>query len=127
VSLWVCLDPERGRPMRFPPDFIAAYEKSAAGRAANVRRRHPDPPDDVVRSPWMFRATEMDPAGHINNSHYWVPLEEEIAAGPEPDAIDAEIEYRDPALSGDAAVIRHGSSIWIASPNGAIHASLIRA
>src|SRR5262245_17656977 len=32
VALWVCLDPERGRPMRFPPDFIEAYEQSAGGR-----------------------------------------------------------------------------------------------
>jgi acyl-ACP thioesterase len=113
--------------MRFPADFIAVYEESAGGRDANVRRRHPDPPDDVERSPWRFRATEMDPAGHINNSHYWVPLEEEIAEGPEPGALDAEIEYRDPALPGDAVVIREGSSMWIASGDGALHASLIRA
>jgi acyl-ACP thioesterase len=92
VSLWVCLDPERGRPMRFPPEFTAAYEVSAGGRDANVRLRHPEPPEDAERSAWHFRATEMDPAGHINNSHYWVPLEEEIAAGPEPESIDAEIE-----------------------------------
>jgi acyl-ACP thioesterase len=127
VSLWVCFEPERGRPMRFPPDFIAAYEVSAAGRAANVRLRHPDPPADGEHSPWRFRATEMDPAGHINNSHYWVPLEEEIADGPEPDAIDAEIEYRDPAMAGDAVVVREGSSMWIASGDGTLHASLIRA
>jgi acyl-ACP thioesterase len=69
----------------------------------------------------------MDPAGHINNSHYWVPLEEEIAQGPEPEAIDAEIEYRDPAMPGDAVLLRQGSYLWIASPDGVVHASLIRA
>jgi acyl-ACP thioesterase len=127
VSLWVCLDPERGRPMRFPPDFIAAYEESAAGRNANVRLQHPDPPEGGERSPWTFRAAEMDPAGHINNSHYWVPLEEEIAQGPEPEAIDAEIEYRYPAMPGDAVLLRQGSYLWIASPDGVVHASLIRA
>src|SRR3954454_12388355 len=42
VSLWICLDPERGRPMRFPPEFAAVYEESAAGRDANVRLRHPE-------------------------------------------------------------------------------------
>src|SRR5204862_8093057 len=42
VALWVCLDPERGRPMRFPPDFTSIYEESAGGRDANVRLRHPD-------------------------------------------------------------------------------------
>jgi acyl-ACP thioesterase len=126
VSLWVCLDPERARPMRFPPDFIAAYEVSAAGRDANVRLRHPDPPEDGERAPWTFRAAEMDPAGHINNSHYWVPLEEELAAGPEPESIDAEIEYRDPGMPGKAAVIRQGSSMWIVGADGAVYASLVR-
>ena len=124
VSLWVCLDPERGRPMRFPPDFVEAYEESAAGRDANVRLRHPEPPPDGERSGWRFRAVEMDPAGHVNNSHYWVPLEEELGAGPEPEAIDAEVEYRDPAMSGEAVLIREGSSMWIASRDGTIHASV---
>ena len=126
VSLWVCLDPDRGRPMRFPPDFAAVYEESAAGRDANVRLRHPDPPEGAATSPWTFRATEMDPAGHINNSHYWTPLEEELAADPEPESIDVEIEYRDPAMAGEVALIRDESSLWIASPDGAVHASLLR-
>ena len=126
VALWVCLDPERGRPMRFPADFIEAYEESAAGRDANVRLRHPDPPAEAERSAWVFRASEMDPAGHINNSHYWAPLEEELAAGPEPGSVDAEVEYRDPAMAGEAVLLRHGTSIWIASREGAVHASVLR-
>ena len=126
VALWVCLDPEAGRPMRFPPDFLAAYEESAGGRDANVRLRHPDPPAGAAREPWRFRASEMDPAGHINNSHYWTPLEEEFA-GAEPASIDAEIEYRDPAMPGEVDLIRDGSSMWISSTEGEIHASLLRA
>jgi acyl-ACP thioesterase len=127
VSLWVCLDPERARPMRFPDDFVAVYEESAAGRDANVRLRHSDPPPDAERSPWRFRAAEMDPAGHINNSHYWTPLEEELAGGSEPESIDVEIEYRDPGRPGEVEVARQGTSIWIAGAEGAVHASLIRA
>jgi acyl-ACP thioesterase len=127
VSLWVCLDPERGRPMRFPPDFIAVYEESAAGRDANVRLRHDDPPPEAERSPWQFRASEMDPARHINNSHYWVPLEEELAGGAEPESIDAEVEYRDPAVAGEAVLLRDGSSMWIAAADGTVNASLLRA
>jgi acyl-ACP thioesterase len=127
VSRWVCLDPERGRPMRFPPDFMAAYEESAGGRDANVRLRHPGPPADAERSAWSFRAVEMDPAGHVNNSHYWTPVEEELAAGPEPETIDAEIEYRDPAMPGEVDLLRQGSSMWIAAADGTIHASLLRA
>jgi acyl-ACP thioesterase len=127
VGRWVCLDPGRGRPMRFPSEFISIYEESAGGRDANVRLRHPDPPAEAERSAWHFRATEMDPAGHINNSHYWSPLEEELAAGPEPERIDAEIEFRDPALAGEAVLLRQGSSLWIASTQGAVHASIVRA
>ena len=126
VALWVCLDPERGRPMRFPPEFISIYEESAAGRDANVRLRHPDPPEGAERASWTFRASEMDPAGHINNSHYWTPLEEELAAGPQPEAIDAEIEYRDPAKPGEVTLLHEGLSLWIASTDGAVHASILR-
>jgi acyl-ACP thioesterase len=126
VSLWVCLDPERGRPMRFPPDFVAVYEESANGRDANVRLRHPDPLRGEG-SPWHFRAAELDPAGHINNSHYWVPLEEELAGGPEPKSIDAEIEYRDPAMPGEVELLREGSSMWITATDGTVNASVIRA
>ncbi|MGH2955703.1 MAG: acyl-[acyl-carrier-protein] thioesterase [Solirubrobacterales bacterium] len=127
VSLWICLDLDRGRPMRFPRDFIDAYSESAAGRDANVRLRHPEPPDGAERSPWRFRATEIDTAGHVNNSHYWVPLEEEIAAGPEPAEIDAELEYRDPARAGEVALLRDGPARWIASRGGALHASIVTA
>jgi acyl-ACP thioesterase len=126
VALWICLDPKRGRPLRFPPEFTSIYEESAGGREANVRLRHPDPPAEAERSEWLFRATELDPAGHINNSHHLAPLEEELAAGPEPDAIDAEIEYRDPAMPGKVALLRAGSSLWIASTEGTVHASIVR-
>ncbi|MGH2983794.1 MAG: acyl-[acyl-carrier-protein] thioesterase [Solirubrobacterales bacterium] len=127
VGLWVCFDVERRRPMRFTPDFLELYEPSAAGRDANVRLRHPDPPPDAAREPWHFRASEIDPAGHVNNSHYWVPLEEELAAGPEPAAIDAELEHREPAGAGEAVLLRESSSMWIASGEGELHASILRA
>jgi len=127
VALWVLLDPEARRPMRFPPDFAEVYAESAAGRDANVRLRHPDPPGDATPEPWRFRATEIDPAGHVNNSHYWTPLEEELASGPEPEAIDAEVEYRDPAIAGDVVLLRSGSCLWVTSPEGAVHASIVRA
>jgi acyl-ACP thioesterase len=126
VALWICLDPERGRPMRFPPEFVSIYAESAAGRDANVRLRHPDPPDGAERSGWTFRASEMDPAGHINNTHYWTPLEEDLASGPTPEAIDAEVEFRDPAMAGPVDLLRDGPSIWIAGTDGTVHASIVR-
>jgi len=127
VSIWVYLDPETGRPLRFEPEFVEIYAESAQGRDANVRLRHPDPPEDAARAPWRFRTSEMDPAGHINNSHYWTPLEEELAAGPEPESIDAEIEFRDPAMPGEVALLRAGTSLWITGTDGAVHASILRA
>ena len=126
VSLWICLDPERRRPMGFPPEFLSIYEESAGGRDANVRLRHPDPPEGADRSTSIFRASEMDPAGHINNSHYWTPVEEELAAGQEPERIDAEVEFRDPAMPGEVALLRDGSSLWIAGAEGTVHASIVR-
>lgn len=125
VSLWICLDLDRGRPMRFPSDFIEAYSESASGRDANVRLRHPEPPEGAASSPWRFRAAEIDPAGHVNNSHYWVPLEEELATGPEPERIDAEVEYRDPATAGDALLLQGDAGLWLASQDGTLHASVV--
>jgi acyl-ACP thioesterase len=125
VGIWVYLDPETGRPLRFEPEFVEIYEESAAGRDANVRLRHPDPPADAQRSSWNFRASEMDPAAHINNSHYWTPLEEELAGGPEPESIDAEIEFRDPAMPGEVTLLRAGTALWITGTDGKVHASLL--
>jgi acyl-ACP thioesterase len=68
----------------------------------------------------------MDPAGHINNSHYWTPLEEKLASGPEPQSIDAEVEYRDAATAGEVVLLSRDSSIWIAGADGTLYASLIR-
>jgi hypothetical protein len=37
-----------------------------------------------------------------------------------------EIEYRDPAMAGEVVVLRDRSSLWIASTDGIVHASLQR-
>jgi acyl-ACP thioesterase len=126
VALWICLDVETLRPMRFPPDFVDVYAESAAGRDANVRLRHPEPPDEAKRDRWNFRAVDIDAAGHVNNSHYWAVLEEELAGGAEPESIDAEIEHREPAEAGEAAVLRDGEMAWVAGRAGELHASIVR-
>ena len=48
----------------------------AAPTSASATR---SPPPDGERRPWTFRATDIDVAGHVNNSHYWEPLEEQLA------------------------------------------------
>lgn len=123
VGLWVWLD-ESGRPARFPERFVEIYAPSAAGRNAPVRLRHPDPPPKCERLPFAFRATDLDVAGHVNNSHFWAPIEEELA-GAEPERLDAEIEYRDPALPGEHVLLRDGAARWIAAADGGVLASVM--
>jgi acyl-ACP thioesterase len=123
VALWIWLDAEKLRPKRFPPEFVEAYGEAASRRDPNTRLRHPDPPEGAEGAPWTFRATDVDVAAHINNSHYWAPLEEELV-GQELGAFDAEIEYRDPAQPGEMRVITDGDSRWITSPKGRVHASI---
>jgi acyl-ACP thioesterase len=122
VALWIWIDAS-GEPGRFPQEFVDIYGESAAGRGAPVRLRHPEPPAGAERIPWTFRAADVDVAGHVNNSHYWAPLEEQLA-GAQPDGIDAEIEHREPALPGPALVLRDGSGTWIADAEGGLHASI---
>jgi acyl-ACP thioesterase len=124
VALWVWLDPTTLTPRRFPDRFHELYGVTADGRKADRRLRHPDPPADAARRPWAFRAADVDVAAHVNNSHYWVPLEEELAGG-EVTALDAEIEYRDPAQPGEMMLLAEGSARWIVSSDGTVHASIM--
>jgi hypothetical protein len=102
---------------------VELYGESAAGRRAPVRLRHPEPPSGCERTAWSFRAADVDVAGHVNNSHYWEPLEQELAGTP-PGRIDAEVEHREPALPGPAVVLRAGDGIWIEGVDGSLHASI---
>ena len=124
VALWVCMDLDRGQPMRLPEDFVAAYAESAAGRRAAVRLRHPDPPEEARSAPWTWRASDLDLAGHVNNSHYWSPLEERLA-GVEPVRIDAEVEHRSAAQPGPAHILSSGSDLWVTGADGEVQASLL--
>jgi acyl-ACP thioesterase len=76
-------------------------------------------------APWVFRATECDLAGHINNSAYGQPLEEELLAGAEPERIDVEMEFRTPAQPGQKLILRHGDRRWIVGEDGETHASMV--
>ncbi|HEY8764140.1 MAG TPA: acyl-ACP thioesterase domain-containing protein [Solirubrobacteraceae bacterium] len=126
VALWVHLDPETWRPMPFADEEIALYGDAAMGRRITARLRHPPAPADAASSQWTFRATECDLAGHVNNSNYWQPLEEEfLLQGHEPSALDAEMEFRTPSQPGRKLMLRDGVLRWIVDPEGATHASAV--
>ncbi len=117
VAIWVWIDAETGRPKRFPSQFVETYAKSAGGREAPVRLRHLDPSAGCERSGWSFRAVDVDVAGHVNNSHLWAPLEEELASSPV-EQLDAEIEFREPTMPGQVTVLRAPGAMWIANAAG---------
>jgi acyl-ACP thioesterase len=120
VALWVHLD--GGRPAPLPEGFDRIYGPSTEGRKVKARLTHPEPPADAARSAWTFRRADLDVADHVNNAAYWTVLEELVRDRPEP--ASAEIEFRAPAVAGEAMVLADGNRWWIAGPAGEIHASL---
>jgi acyl-ACP thioesterase len=91
----------------------------------SARLRHPAPSTTEGGEPWAFRSTELDIAAHVNNAAYWQPLEEELLAGPEPEEIDVELEYRTPSQAGNKRVLREGGRRWIVDSGGELHASIL--
>jgi acyl-ACP thioesterase len=125
VSLWVHLDPTTRRPFPLTPRELELYGEAAAGRRVTARLRHPGPGSADNARRWTFRATECDLAGHVNNSAYWQPIEEELLAEGDPGGLDAEMEFRNPAQPGDKLVIRDGPQRWIVGEDREVHASVM--
>jgi acyl-ACP thioesterase len=125
VALWVHLDPVGWRPVPLGEEELELYGTAAAGRRVTARLRHPGPAAIESDSTWLFRGTELDIAGHVNNAAYWTPLEEELLSAAEPPALDAEIEFRTPAQPGLKRVLRAGPRRWIVDGAGEVHASIL--
>lgn len=124
VALWVHLDPSSWRPTPFDDREAELYGSAAAGRRVSARLRHPAPASDGPSRPWLFRAVDLDIAGHVNNAAYWEPLEEELLGGPEPERIDAEIEFRTPCQPGIKQLVEAGRRRWIVGDQET-HASVL--
>lgn len=122
VTVWVHLDPHSGRPRPLDDDFDRIYGPSAAGRTVKARLRHPDPPQDAARIPWVFRRSDLDVAAHVNNAAYWTVLEELVPQPAVP--LTAEIEFRAPADAGAKAVVAGEGIWWVVDGAGEVHASL---
>ena len=125
VALWVHLSPEDWRPMPFAAAEVEIYGEPSGGRRVRARLHHPAPPRAPERSrPWTFRRAEADIADHVNNAAYWVPIEEELLAdGAEPEQLDAELEFREPAQPGEVSVLASDGMRWIVGEGGVVHAS----
>jgi acyl-ACP thioesterase len=126
VAVWVHLDAQTHQPARLTEGEMTTYGGGVVPeRRVSARLRHPAPPPRATIRPWQFRTTECDLAGHINNSAYWQPLEDELLAGPEPAAIDVEIEHRTPAAPGPKQYLGHGPWRWLVDGDGQPHASML--
>jgi acyl-ACP thioesterase len=125
AALWVHLDPVRWRPAPLIEEEFELYGSSAAGRRVTARLRHPAPASIESESEWIFRATELDIASHINNAAYWQPLEEELLDEADPEGVDVEVEFRNPALPGSKRVLRAGPRRWIVGGADEVHASFL--
>jgi acyl-ACP thioesterase len=125
VALWVHLDPADWRPGPLFEEELECYGSAAAGRKVTARLRHPAPEAIERDSTWLFRATELDIAGHVNNAAYWQPLEEELLDGQEPESLDVEIEFRTPAQPGVKRVVRAGPRRWILERDRQVLASIL--
>jgi acyl-ACP thioesterase len=122
AGIWVHLNPGSRLPTPLPPSFDDVYAESALGRKVKARLRHPNPAGDEPSSPWFFRQSDADVAEHVNNAAYWEAVEETLG---DPEAFDAEIEFREPAQPGPVALLRRDGVLWIAAADGRVHASLV--
>jgi acyl-ACP thioesterase len=126
ATLWVHLDPLGERPTPLLPPEIDTFAEAASGRRVTARLRHPRPQGVVEERRWRFRHIDCDLAGHVNNSAYLQPLEEELLTDgtSEPERLDVEIEFRSPAQPGEKFVLSDGARRWIVG-DGETNASIV--
>lgn len=122
TGIWVHLNPRTRLPAPLPESFDRLWAESAQGRKVKARLRHPNPAGDEQARDWFFRRSDADIADHVNNAAYWEPIEETLG---DPERLDAEIEFREPAQPGMARVLNGGGMTWIAAEDGRVHASVV--
>jgi len=128
VSLWVQIDVATGRPARLTDDFAAVYGAAAGGRVVSSKLVLPkSPPADVRRDPWHYRATDVDPFGHVNNAAQWALLEQLLADGDHARTGTGEVEFVGPSdVDGTIAVDRTDGAFTAWFDSGAGVATVLR-
>jgi acyl-ACP thioesterase len=99
TAVWVAIGGE-GQPAELGPGFHAFYGQAAGGRRVSAGLTLPAPGAPAHGSPWPVRASDLDPAGHVNNSVHWAAAEDILAAMSWLPAA-ADLEYHRPVLPGD--------------------------
>lgn len=122
AGIWVHLNPATRLPAPLPDSFDRVYAESAQGRRVKARLRHANPAGHEPATPWFFRRSDADVADHVNNAAYWEPVEETLG---DPAALDAEVEFREPAQPGSAVILRGDGALWITAADGRVHASVV--
>jgi acyl-ACP thioesterase len=99
TAVWAAVGRTDGRPATLGPDFHRLFDAAAQGRSVSIRLSHPRPPAKPEGGFWPLRASDFDPAGHVNNAIHWAAVED-VLAGLDwlPDG--AELEYHRPVLPG---------------------------
>jgi acyl-ACP thioesterase len=118
----VAVTREGGRPCPLGEAFHRLYGPSADGRQVSARLSLPAPPHAWAGMPWPLRATDIDLAGHVNNSVHWAAVED-VLAGLVDAPVAAELEYHRPILPGQrpSLVASHTGdhvAIWLLDATG---------
>lgn len=104
TAIWVAADLATGRPCPLGEDFRRIYGPATQGRSVSARLSLPGPESVLPEPPppgagrdWPVRASDLDTAGHVNNSVHWAAVEE-VLAGLGWLPATAELEYHRPIL-----------------------------
>ena len=104
-SLWIHVDRANGRPVPLGPTFFAVWGPGVIDTSVTARRRLSDRPEGTSR-PWTLRLSDFDALAHVNNTAYWLPVEEDLAARRDLVApLRAEIEYREGVVRDEAVTL----------------------
>jgi acyl-ACP thioesterase len=120
-AVWVAITRPDGNPCPLGAEFHRLYGPSTAGRRVSARLSHPGPPQAAAGQPWPLRASDFDPAGHVNNTIHWAAVED-VLAGTGRLPASAELEYHRAMLPGclpRLATSQAGGRIWLWLLDGA--------
>ena len=103
VAIWAAVDLINGAPVPLGDEFFRHYGPATQGRKASARLSLPKPDAGTPGRDWPLRATDFDPAGHVNNAIAWAAVEDVLAAGHwlPADPLPADPLAADPLAAGD--------------------------